>query len=79
MFAYQPVRHFVDNWKGLGDYYEYPRNRFEANIFFKEVFRMPHFWSDLRKKVTFGCVAAGGDTALKLAWWQHIYGGTWSP
>jgi hypothetical protein len=30
---------------------------------------MPEFWSDLRKKLTFGCVAAAGDTAIKLAMW----------
>jgi len=29
--------------------------------------------------MTFGVVAAGGDTAVKLAAWQYIYGGTWSP
>lgn len=51
----------------------------EYNIFFKEVFRLPDFWSELGKKVTFGLVAAGGDSAVKLALWQHIYGGTWSP
>ena len=79
LFAYVPVRQFIDYAKTLGQYYEYPRNRFEANIFLKETFRMPEFWSDLRKKITFGCVAAGGDTALKLAMFQHIYGGTWSP
>jgi solute carrier family 25 (mitochondrial oxoglutarate transporter), member 11 len=27
----------------------------------------------------FGVVSIGGDTAIKLAMWQHIYGGTWSP
>lgn len=27
----------------------------------------------------FGLVTAGGDTAIKLATWQYIYGGTWSP
>jgi len=31
------------------------------------------------KKVSFGLVAAGGDTAVKLAAWQYIFGGTWSP
>lgn len=51
----------------------------EANIFFKEVFRMPNFWSELAKKCTFGLVTAGGDTAIKLGMWQHVYGGTWSP
>lgn len=29
--------------------------------------------------MTYGLVAAGGDTAVKLATWQYIYGGTWSP
>lgn len=27
----------------------------------------------------FGLVTAGGDTAIKLAMWQLVYGGTWSP
>lgn len=33
----------------------------------------------MAKKVTFGLVAAGGDTAIKLAAWQYVFGGTWSP
>lgn len=51
----------------------------EYNIFAKEIFRVPNFWKDLAKKTTFGLVAAGGDTAIKLASWQYIWGGTWSP
>lgn len=79
LLAVEPVRHFASHFKILGAYYEYPRTRVEANIFFKEVFRMPQFWSELGKKITYGTVTAGGDTALKLAMFQHIYGGTWSP
>lgn len=79
MLAVEPMRHFFSHFKLLGGYYEYPRNRVEANIFFKEIFRMPEFWSDLGKKLSFGVVAAGGDTAFKLAMFQLIYGGTWSP
>ena len=26
-----------------------------------------------------GILTAGGDTAIKLAAWQHVHGGTWSP
>jgi solute carrier family 25 oxoglutarate transporter 11 len=29
--------------------------------------------------LTFGCVSAAGDTALKLATWQYVYGGMYSP
>ena len=36
----------------------------EYNIFFKEVFRLPDFWSELGKKLTFGLVAAGGDSIV---------------
>ena len=43
------------------------------------MFRVPNFWKDLGKKLSFGLVAAGGDTACKLAAWQSVYGGTWSP
>ena len=45
----------------------------------KETFRVPNFWKDMAKKVSFGLVAAGGDTAVKLSLWQSVYGGTWSP
>lgn len=63
----------------LNEFYEWPRTRSEYNIFFKEVFRLPDFWSELAKKVTFGLVAGAGDTAVKLAAWQYVYGSTWSP
>ena len=79
LFAIEPIRHFHSYFTLMSEYYEYPRNRVEANIFLKEVFRVEGFWSELAKKITFGCVAAGGDTAVKLAAWQYIYGGTWSP
>jgi len=53
----------------LNEYYEWPKTRTEANIFFKEVFRMQDFWKELGKKLMFGAVTAGGDTAVKLATW----------
>lgn len=79
LYVVEPLRHFQANVKVLSEFYEWPRTRAEYNIFFKEVFRMPDFWSELAKKMVFGTVAAGGDTAIKLATWQYIYGGTWSP
>lgn len=30
-------------------------------------------------RVSFGLITAAGDTAVKLAAWKYIYGGTWSP
>jgi hypothetical protein len=53
----------------LNQFYEWPKTRSEYNIFFKEVFRLPDFWSELSKKIVFGLVAASGDTAVKLAMW----------
>jgi len=79
IFAVEPIRHFAHNVHVLNQFYEWPRNRSEYNIFFKEVFRLPDFWSELAKKCVFGCVAAAGSTAPQLAFWQYIYGGTWSP
>ena len=79
LFVIEPLRHFHSNVTVMNQFYEWPRSRMEYNIFFKEVFRLPGFWSELAKKVTYGLVAASGDTAVKLAMWQHIYGGTWSP
>jgi len=63
----------------LNYFYEWPKTRTEYNIFFKEVFRVPNFWKDLAKKTSFALVAAGGDTAIKLAAWQTVFGGTHSP
>jgi len=31
------------------------------------------------KKTAFGLVVGGGDVAVKLAAWQCVHGGTWSP
>jgi hypothetical protein len=53
----------------LNQFYEWPKTRSEYNIFLKEVFRLPDFWSELNKKLVFGLVAASGDTAVKLAMW----------
>ena len=75
----EPVRHFAANVNVMNQFYEWPRTRSEYNIFFKEVFRLPDFWSELGKKIVFGAVAAGGSTAIQLGFWQWIYGGTWSP
>jgi hypothetical protein len=63
----------------MNHFYEWPKTRQEYNIFFKEVFRLPDFWKDFAKKTTYNLVAAGGDTAVKLAAWQYVFGGTWSP
>ena len=50
IFAVEPIRHFAHNVHVLNQFYEWPRNRSEYNIFFKEVFRLPDFWSELAKK-----------------------------
>jgi len=63
----------------MNQYYEWPKTRQEANIFFKECFKVPNFWKDLAKKFVYAHVSAAGDTAIKLSVWQSIYGGTWSP
>lgn len=79
LFVVEPVRHFASNVTVMNQFYEWPRTRSECNIFFKEVFRLPDFWSELGKKLMFGCVTAAGSSAIQLGFWQHIYGGTWSP
>ena len=50
IFLVEPLRHFQANVHVLKQFYEWPRTKSEANIFFKEVFRMPDFWSELAKK-----------------------------
>lgn len=69
LFVIEPVRHFHTNTTVMSQFYEWPRTRMEYNIFFKEVFRLPDFWSELSKKLMFGLVSSGGDTAVKLAAW----------
>lgn len=46
----EPYKHFTANVKIMHDFYEWPKTRSEYNIFFKEVFRLPDFWSELAKK-----------------------------
>jgi hypothetical protein len=53
----------------LNQYYEWPKTRSQYNIFMKETLRLPDFWKELSKKMVFGLVAAGGDTAVKLSAW----------
>jgi len=60
----EPIRHFASHVTIMNHFYEWPRTRSEYNIFFKEVFRMPDFWSELSKKMVFGTVAIGGSTAV---------------
>ncbi len=50
IFITAPVNHYYGNMLALNQFYEWPRTRTEANIFFKEVFRLPDFWSELAKK-----------------------------
>lgn len=79
LFLLTPAQHFVANAQVMNMFYEFPKTRQETNIFFKEVFRVPDFWKDLGKKITFGLFMAAGDTAMKLSMWQYVYGGTTSP
>jgi solute carrier family 25 oxoglutarate transporter 11 len=77
--AMESVRHFTSHVAIMNDFYEWPKTRSEFNIFFREVFKMPDFWPEYAKKLTYGLITVAGDTAPKLAAWQYIYGGTWSP
>lgn len=77
--VYEPIKHYINNVKILNGYYEWPKTRSETNIFFREVFRMPNFWSDMAKKMSFAFVHYGGDIGVKMMMWRYIYGGTSSP
>ena len=50
IFMVEPIRHVASNINVMSQFYEWPRTRTEYNIFFKEVFRLPDFWSELGKK-----------------------------
>jgi hypothetical protein len=76
---YEPVKHFISGVQVLNGYYEWPKTRMETNIFFREVFRLPNFWSDMVKKMGFGFIHFGGDVGVKMASWKYVYGGTSSP
>jgi len=69
LVLHEPVLHFCNGAKLLNHFYEWPQNRQETNIFFREVFRIPGFWKELSKKLTFGFFQAGVDTGAKLASW----------
>lgn len=79
MLATTPAYHYGMHAKLLSQFYEWPRSNAERNIFFREVFRMDAFWPELFKKISFGALTAAGDVGLKLALWQHVYGGIWHP
>ena len=46
----EPINHYRHHAKLLNEFYEWPKTRSEYNIFFREVFRLPGFWSELGKK-----------------------------
>jgi hypothetical protein len=69
VFTLTPIYHVAQSAQVLNYFYEMPKTRTEANIFMKECFRVPNFWGDLVKKLSWGMVTAGGDTAIKLACW----------
>ena len=60
-FAIEPIRHFASNVTVMNQFYEWPRTRSECNIFFKEVFRLPDFWSELGKKYAIFTISANHD------------------
>lgn len=60
----------------LHEFYEWPKNRQESNIFFREVFRLKGFWGELGKRMTFNFFGHGLDIGVKLAVWQFFYGST---
>ena len=64
LVIHEPIYHFCWNAHFLNQFYEWPKNTTEANIFFREVFRMPNFWSEFRKRMTFGFVHAGMDVGV---------------
>lgn len=78
-FLYEPLRHYINGVRVLNGYYEWPKTRTEANIFFREVFRLPNFWKDCVKKMAFGLVHYTGDVGVKMTSWRYVYGGTSSP
>lgn len=65
----ESVKHFTSHVNIMNDFYEWPRSRSEFNIFFREVFKMPEFWPEYFKKITYGLITVAGDTAPKLAAW----------
>ena len=76
---YEPVVHFATSAKILNGYYEWPKTSTERNIFFREVFRLPNFWKDLYKRMSFSFVYFGAHVGTKITAWRYIYGGTSSP
>jgi len=46
----EPINHYWNSLKVLNLVYEWPRNMTGWSIIIKETFRIPYFWSTLRKK-----------------------------
>jgi solute carrier family 25 oxoglutarate transporter 11 len=75
----ESARHLRTSFIVLNYVYEYPKNSLQWSIYWKEMFKVPNFWSELRKRVVFGTVQHSLDAALKVSIYHYIYGGTWSP
>jgi hypothetical protein len=65
--------------KTLNLVYEWPKNSTQWNVFLQETFRIPFFWSQLRKKAVFGSIQWTMDYGMRIASHKKIWGGTWSP
>ena len=76
LLIHEPILHFSQSAKVLHEFYEWPKNRQESNIFFREVFRLKGFWGELGKRMTFNFFGHGLDIGVKLAVWQFFYGST---
>jgi solute carrier family 25 oxoglutarate transporter 11 len=50
-----------------------PKSKYNLNLFYLYIYVFSF------NRTTFGLIAGGGDTAIKLAMWQYCWGGTWSP
>lgn len=75
----ETIRQVRVNFRLINMRYEFPKNSLQWSIYAREITKTPNFWSEYRKRLTFGAVQHTLDSGFKVAIFHYLYGGTWGP
>jgi len=73
------ANHLRSNFYLLNYIYETPKNSLQWSIYIKEIFKVPYFYTELRKKLVYGAVQHTLDAGFKISMFHYVWGGTYSP
>lgn len=75
----ETLNHLRSHFYTLNHIYESPKNSLQLSIYTREIFKIPKFFSELRKTLVYGSVQHTLDAGFKLSVFHYIWGGTYSP